>query len=83
MIASVEKYGGFYIGRYETGNFKKEIENYDLVEVPSNASGTMVEETDEEGNIINNRTMVEYYYTQRAIVEEHHIDCLLYTSRCV
>ena len=25
MIASVEKYGGFYIGRYETGNFKKEI----------------------------------------------------------
>ena len=25
MIASVEKYGGFYIGRYEIGNFKKEI----------------------------------------------------------
>ena len=25
MIASVEKYGGFYIGRYETGTFKKEI----------------------------------------------------------
>ena len=25
MIASVEKYGGFYIGRYEKGNFKKEI----------------------------------------------------------
>ena len=23
MIASVEKYGGFYIGRYETGNLKK------------------------------------------------------------
>ena len=24
MIASVEKYGGFYIGRYETGNLKQE-----------------------------------------------------------
>ena len=55
---------------------QKEFENYDLVEVPSNASGTMVVETDEEGNIINNRTVVEYYYTQRAIVEEHHIDSL-------
>ena len=55
---------------------QKTFENYDLVEVPSNASGTMVVETDEEGNIINNRTVVEYYYTQRAIVEEHHIDSL-------
>ena len=55
---------------------QKEFENYDLVEVPSNASGTMVVETDEEGNITNNRTVVEYYYTQRAIVEEHHIDSL-------
>ena len=25
MIASVEKYGGFYIGRYETGNINQEI----------------------------------------------------------
>ena len=24
MIASVEKYGGFYIGRYETGNLSQE-----------------------------------------------------------
>ena len=24
MLASVEKYGGFYIGRYETGNLSKE-----------------------------------------------------------
>ena len=55
---------------------QKEFENYDLVEVPSNASGTMVVETDEEGNITNNRTVVTYYYTQRAVVEEHHIDIL-------
>jgi len=55
---------------------QKEFENYDLVEVPSNASGTIEVETDEEGNITNNRTVVTYYYTQRAIVEEHHIDSL-------
>ena len=55
---------------------QKEFENYDLVEVPSNASGTMKVETDEEGNITNNRTVVTYYYTQRAVVEEHHIDSL-------
>ena len=55
---------------------QKTFENYDLVEVPSNASGTMVVEIDEEGNITNNRTVVTYYYTQRAIVEEHHIDSL-------
>ena len=55
---------------------QKEFENYDLVEVPYNASGTMKVETDEEGNITNNRTVVTYYYTQRAVVEEHHIDIL-------
>ena len=55
---------------------QKTFENYDLVEVPSNASGTIEVETDEEGNITNNRTVVTYYYTQRAIVEEHHIDSL-------
>ncbi len=55
---------------------QKTFENYDLVEVPSNATGTMKVETAEEGNITNNRTVVTYYYTQRAIVEEHHIDSL-------
>ena len=55
---------------------QKTFENYDLVEVPSNASGTIEVETDEEGNITNNRTVVTYYYTQRAIIEEHHIDIL-------
>ena len=56
---------------------QKEFENYDLVEVPSNASGTMIVETDEEGNITNNRTVVTYYYAKRSAgVEEHHIDIL-------
>ena len=55
---------------------QKTFENYDLVEVPSNASGTIEVETDEEGNITNNRTVVTYFYTQKAIVEEHHIDSL-------
>ena len=26
MLASIEKYGGFYIGRYETGNVYEETE---------------------------------------------------------
>ena len=53
---------------------QKSFENYDLVEVPTNASGTMKVETDSEGNITNNKTVVTYYYIQRAVVEEHHID---------
>ena len=54
---------------------QKTFENYDLIEVPSNASGTMVVETDEEGNITNNRTVVPYYYSKKSAgVEEHHID---------
>ena len=54
---------------------QKTFDNYDLVEVPSNANGTMVVETDEEGNITNNRTVVTYYYAKKSAgVEEHHID---------
>ena len=56
---------------------QKAFDNYDLVEVPSNATGTMTVETDEEGNITNNRTIVTYYYTKKSAgVEEHHIDIL-------
>ena len=53
---------------------KKTFEGYDLVEVPTNAQGTLTVETDSQGNITNNKTVVTYYYTQKAIVEEHHID---------
>ena len=54
---------------------QKTFDNYDLLEVPSNATGTMVVETDEEGNITNNRTVVTYYYSKKSAgVEEHHID---------
>ena len=31
---------------------------------------------DEEGNIVNNKTAVTYYYAKKAVVEEHHIDIL-------
>ena len=56
---------------------QKTFDNYDLVEVPSNATGTMVVETDEEGNITNNKTIVTYYYSKKSAgVEEHHIDIL-------
>ena len=56
---------------------QKQFENYDLVEVPSNWEGTMKVETDDEGNITNNRTVVTYYYSKRSAgVEEHHIDIL-------
>ena len=54
---------------------QKTFEGCDLIEVPSNANGTMVVETDEEGNITNNRTVVTYYYAKKSAgVEEHHID---------
>ena len=54
---------------------QKTFENYDLIEVPENSTGTMVVETDEEGNITNNRTIVTYYYAKKSAgVEEHHID---------
>ena len=54
---------------------QKSFDNYDLVEVPSNATGTMKVETDEEGNITNNKTVVTYYYSKKSAgVEEHHID---------
>ena len=56
---------------------QKTFENYDLIEVPENSTGTMVVETDEEGNITNNRTIVTYYYAKKSAgVEEHHIDIL-------
>ena len=55
---------------------EKVFDNYDLVEVPSNANDTMEVETDENGNITDNKTIVIYYYSQRAVVEEHHIDSL-------
>ena len=55
---------------------EKNFNEYDMVQLEGNKEGTMVVETDEEGNITNNRTVVTYYYTQRAIVEEHHIDSL-------
>lgn len=32
--------------------------------------------TDADGNIVNNKTVVTYYYAQKAQVEEHHIDIL-------
>ena len=56
----------------------KEFEGYDLVEtkLPENSTGTMEVQTDADGNIVNNRTVVTYYYAQKAQVEEHHIDIL-------
>ena len=54
---------------------QKTFEDYDLVEVPSNAEGTLEVETDEYGNITNNKTVVTYYYAKKSAgVEEHHID---------
>ena len=56
---------------------EKTFENYDLVATPENATGTMIVETDEQGNITNNRTVVTYYYSKKSAgVEEHHIDIL-------
>ena len=54
---------------------RKAFENYDMIRVEGNKEGTLTVETDEEGNITNNRTVVTYYYSKKSAgVEEHHID---------
>ena len=54
---------------------EKNFTEYDMVQLEGNKEGTMVVETDEEGNITNNRTVVTYYYAKKSAgVEEHHID---------
>ena len=55
---------------------EKTFEGYKLIEEPENATGTMEVEIDADGNIVNNRTVVTYYYGKPAEVEEHHIDIL-------
>ena len=48
-----------------------------MIRVEGNKEGTLTVETDEEGNITNNRTIVTYYYAKKSAgVEEHHIDSL-------
>ena len=58
--------------KYETE--QKEFDGYDFVKVEGEPKGTMKVEVDEEGNIVNNKTAVTYYYAKKAQVEEHHID---------
>ena len=54
---------------------EKTFNEYDMVQLEGNKEGTMIVETDEEGNITNNRTVVTYYYAKKSTgVEEHHID---------
>ena len=54
---------------------ERTFNEYDMVQLEGNKEGTMVVETDEEGNITNNRTVVTYYYAKKSAgVEEHHID---------
>ena len=55
---------------------EKTFEGYELIEEPENANGTMEVEVDADGNIVNNRTVVTYYYGKPAEVEEQHIDIL-------
>ena len=58
--------------KYETE--QKDFDGYDFVKVEGEPKGTMKVEVDEEGNIVNNKTAVTYYYAKKAQVEEHHID---------
>ena len=55
---------------------EKTFEGYELIEEPENANGTMEVEVDADGNIVNNRTVVTYYYGKPAEIEEHHVDIL-------
>ena len=66
--------------KHEGDNYSTEekvFENYDMIKVDGNKEGTLAVETDEQGNITNNRTVVTYYYAKKSAgVEEHHIDIL-------
>ena len=66
--------------KHEGDNYSTEekvFENYDMIKVDGNKEGTLAVETDEQGNITNNRTIVTYYYAKKSAgVEEHHIDIL-------
>ena len=66
--------------KHEGDNYtteEKAFENYDMIRVEGNKEGTLTVETDEEGNITNNKTSVTYYYSKKSAgVEEHHIDIL-------
>ena len=66
--------------KHEGDNYSTEekvFENYDMIKVDGNKEGTLAVETDEQGNITNNRTVVTYYYSKKSAgVEEHHIDIL-------
>ena len=54
---------------------EKHFEGYDLKKVEGNKDGTLAVETDAEGNITNNKTVVTYYYAKKSAgVEEQHID---------
>ena len=55
---------------------QKTFEGYDFVKVEGEPQGTLEVDVDEEGNIVNNKTAVTYYYAKKAVVEEHHIDIL-------
>ena len=58
--------------KYETE--QKDFDGYDFVKVEGKPEGTMQVEVDEDGNIVNNKTVVTYYYAKKAQIEEHHID---------
>ena len=54
---------------------EKTFNEYDMVQLEGDKEGTMIVETDEEGNITNNKTVVTYYYAKKSAgLEEHHID---------
>ena len=58
--------------KYETE--QKDFDGYDFIKVEGKPEGTMQVEVDEDGNIVNNKTVVTYYYAKKAQIEEHHID---------
>jgi hypothetical protein len=72
-IAETEVIEGHQEDEYTTSS--KEIENYELLEIPENASGTMQVVLDEDGNE-STEILVIYSYVQKTKVTVNYIDII-------
>jgi hypothetical protein len=72
-LADEETISGYEGKEYETSS--KEIENYELLDIPANATGTMQVTVNEDGTI-NAETIVIYYYLQKTKVTVNYIDII-------
>ena len=69
MVKSVAKYGGFYVGRYETG-----IENTSKIAVSKNASATDNNTTTADASQTDTKMWYGLYNKQRTMAKDNGLD---------